>query len=146
LAYRLTRRSYAAYIAPPIPDFWDRRTAGADVASLFMRQRKHGLPQDVVGPRRRRALAIGLCMLALAGIAATQGSAQETARCFGEPATAVVTGTTLFVGSSADEVILGDAADNTIDGGGGHDLICGLAGNDALRGGLGNDSGSSASP
>jgi ketosteroid isomerase-like protein len=35
LAYKLTDRSYAAQYLPPIPDFWDRRTAGADVASLL---------------------------------------------------------------------------------------------------------------
>jgi hypothetical protein len=49
-------------------------------------------------------------MFAIRAIAATHGSAQATATCFGERATTVVTGTIPFVGRSADEVIVGDAA------------------------------------
>src|SRR5215217_1354982 len=33
LAYELTRRSYAPWEAPQIPDFWDRRAPAADLAS-----------------------------------------------------------------------------------------------------------------
>ncbi|MBD0282069.1 MAG: hypothetical protein ICV69_07740 [Thermoleophilaceae bacterium] len=51
-------------------------------------------------------------MFAIAAIVATHGSAQATATCFGEPARTVVTGTILFVGSSADEVMVGDAANS----------------------------------
>jgi hypothetical protein len=73
------------------------------------RARSHLRSKGITSGRLRGVAAVGFSCLRSRPSSRRTESAQATATCFGEPATTVVTGTILFVGSSADEVIVGDA-------------------------------------
>src|SRR5215216_7357127 len=51
-AYEVTPRSYAPREPLQIPDFWDRRTSRADVASPSMQERKDASVQRPAAGRR----------------------------------------------------------------------------------------------
>src|SRR5918994_3585660 len=82
---------------------------------------------------RSRLVAVGPLALAGGVAGAAQGVAQETASCFGEPATIAGSGT--INGTSGDDVIIGSPSNDAINGLGGDDTICGLAGSDQIAGG-----------
>jgi hypothetical protein len=86
---------------------------------------------------RLGAVAVGMVVVLVSGIAAAQGLAQQGATCFGEPATVTSSGS--FNGTSGDDVIVGSDGPDVIDGLSGDDRICGLDGNDILIGGQGDD-------
>src|SRR5215217_3190731 len=85
----------------------------------------------------RRAAGLAILALAVGGVVAGQGLAQETATCFGLQAT--ISGSGTVVGTAGNDVIIGSDANDVINGLGGADTLIGGLGNDLIDGGDGGD-------